>query len=101
MAYVGIYWDSLMSGAKRRKLKGMTGEEMERAIDFLLKSQANLEQRIEQVNTNLGTRIEELATKLDGLTDAAQMPAYSQIQFNQTVTTAITALAEAQAKTET
>ena len=37
----------------------MTGEEMERAIDFLLKSQANLEARIEQVNANLGTRIDE------------------------------------------
>ena len=37
----------------------MTGEEMERAIDFLLKSQANLEARIEQVNANLGARIEE------------------------------------------
>jgi chromosome segregation ATPase len=38
----------------------MTGEEMERAIDFLLKSQANLEARIEQVNTNLGASIEEV-----------------------------------------
>ena len=37
----------------------MTGEEMERAIDFLLKSQANLEARIEQVNANLGARIAE------------------------------------------
>ena len=37
----------------------MTGEEMERAIDFLLKSQANLEARIEQVNDNLGARIGE------------------------------------------
>jgi DNA-binding transcriptional regulator GbsR (MarR family) len=35
----------------------MTGEELERAIDFLLKSQATLEARIEQVNTNLGARI--------------------------------------------
>jgi hypothetical protein len=37
----------------------MTGEEMERAIEFLLKSQANLEARIEQVNSNLGVRIDE------------------------------------------
>jgi vacuolar-type H+-ATPase subunit I/STV1 len=37
----------------------MTGEEMERAIDFLLKSQANLEARIEQMNANLGARIDE------------------------------------------
>lgn len=32
---------------------------MERAIDFLLRSQANLEARIEQVNANLGVRIDE------------------------------------------
>lgn len=42
----------------------MTGEEMERAIDFLLKSQANLEARIEQVNTNLGVRIDETNRQL-------------------------------------
>lgn len=78
----------------------MTGEEMERAIDFLLKSQANLEARIEQVNTNLGARIEELATRVDELTGTVRMQAESQGQFNQTVTTAITALAEAQQKTE-
>lgn len=38
----------------------MTGEEMERAIDFLLKSQATLEARIEQVNQNLSEQIGEL-----------------------------------------
>jgi hypothetical protein len=42
----------------------MTGEEMERAIDFLLKSQANLEARIEQVNANLGARIDETNRQL-------------------------------------
>lgn len=42
----------------------MTGEEMERAIDFLLKSQANLEARIEQVNTNLSARIEDTSRQL-------------------------------------
>ena len=42
----------------------MTGEEMERAIDFLLKSQANLEARIDQVNTNLGARIDETSAQL-------------------------------------
>jgi hypothetical protein len=31
----------------------MTGDEMERAIDFLLKSQANLEARIGQVNARI------------------------------------------------
>ena len=42
----------------------MTGEEMERAIDFLLKSQANLEALIEQVNANLGARIDETNRQL-------------------------------------
>ena len=42
----------------------MTGEEMERAIDFLLKSQAILETRIEQVNANLGATIEEVDRRL-------------------------------------
>jgi hypothetical protein len=42
----------------------MTGEEMERAIDFLLKNQANLEAHIEQVNENLGARIDETNRQL-------------------------------------
>ncbi len=46
----------------------MTGEEMERAIDFLLKSQANLEARIEQVNANLGARIDETNRQVADLT---------------------------------
>jgi hypothetical protein len=45
----------------------MTGEEMERAIDFLLKSQANLEARIEQVNANLGARIDETNSQMGQL----------------------------------
>src|ERR1044071_1385995 len=73
--------------------KTMTGEEMERAIEFLLQNQATLEERIEQVNRDLGGRIAEL-------TAVVRMQADSQSQLNQTLTTAITALAEAQAKTE-
>ncbi len=42
----------------------MTGEELERTIDFLLKSQANLEARIEQVNVNLGARIADTDRQL-------------------------------------
>ena len=38
----------------------MTSEELERAIDFLLKSQANLEARIEEVNANLSASIAEV-----------------------------------------
>ncbi|HEV2860427.1 MAG TPA: hypothetical protein VGX48_05415 [Pyrinomonadaceae bacterium] len=44
----------------------MTGDELDRAIDFLLKSHAGLEARIEQVNQNLGERIEEVNQKLGG-----------------------------------
>jgi DNA anti-recombination protein RmuC len=78
----------------------MTGEEMERAIDFLLKSQANLEARIEQVNTSLAVQIADLAEKVTALTGVVNIQAESQGRFNQTVTTAITSLAEAQQKTE-
>ncbi len=38
----------------------MTSEELERTIDFLLRSQANLEARIEQVNANLSASIAEV-----------------------------------------
>ena len=74
----------------------MTGEEMERAIEFLLQHQATLEEhvkqvteRIEQVNTNLGGQIAELNR-------VVQMQASSQAELNQMLTTAITNLAEAQ-----
>jgi chromosome segregation ATPase len=42
----------------------VTGDEFERAIDFLLKSQANLEARIEDVDRRLGARIEEVDQRL-------------------------------------
>ena len=64
----------------------MTGEEMERAIDFLLKSQANLEQRIEQVNSNLGARIEEVAAQVRETNVLVGHLAETQNQFIETVT---------------
>lgn len=67
----------------------MTGEEMERAIEFLLQSHATLEERVTQTQAQLAE-----------LTAIVRMQADSQGQFNQTVTTAITSLAEAQQKTE-
>ena len=67
----------------------MTGEEMERAIEFLLQNQATLEDRVTQTQ-------EQLAE----LSRVVRMQAESQGQLNQTLTTAITALAEAQTKTE-
>lgn len=71
----------------------MTGEEMERAIEFLLQNQATLEERIEQVNRDLGGRLAEL-------TAIVRMQADSQGQLNQTLATTVTALAEAQTRTE-
>ena len=67
----------------------MTGEEMERAIEFLLQSHATLEERVTQTQQQLGE-----------LSRVVQMQAESQGQLNQTLTTAITTLAEAQSKTE-
>lgn len=60
----------------------MTGAEMERAIEFLLQNQATLEERVTELSRIM------------------QMQAESQGQLNQTLTTAITTLAEAQTKTE-
>jgi chromosome segregation ATPase len=67
----------------------MSGEEMERAIEFLLQNQATLEGRVTQTQEQLGE-----------LSRVVQMQAESQGQLNQTLTAAIIALAEAQAKTE-
>lgn len=67
----------------------MTGEEMERAIEFLLQNQATLEDRVAQTQEQLGE-----------LGRIVRMQADSQGRLNQTLTAAITALAEAQAKTE-
>lgn len=75
----------------------MTGEEMERAIEFLLQNQATLGQRIERTHAQLS----EMQGQLSELTQVVRMQADSQSQFNQTLTMAVTALAEAQLKTET
>ena len=74
----------------------MTGEEMERAIEFLLQNQATLEQRVEQTQGQLGQVAESIAE----LNRVVRMQADSQGQLNQTLTTAITTLADAQSKTE-
>jgi predicted nucleic acid-binding Zn-ribbon protein len=60
----------------------MTSEEMERAIEFLLQSQANLEAQIAETNK------------------IVQMHAESQSQLNETLTKTISALADAQARAE-
>jgi uncharacterized protein YoxC len=74
----------------------MTGEEMERAIEFLLQHQATLEERVEQTQGQLAQTVESIAE----LNRVVQMQATSQGELNQMLTRAITGLAEAQAKTE-
>jgi prefoldin subunit 5 len=61
----------------------MTGEEMERAIEFLLKSQANLEAQIAKTGRQLATYAE------------------TQSEFIRATTESITGLAKAQAQTDT
>ena len=63
----------------------MTGEEMERAIEFILQNQATLEERFEQTQAQIAetNRI-------------VQRQATSQSEFNQTITAVITALSESQ-----
>lgn len=67
----------------------MTGEEMERAIEFLLQSQANLEAQV----AGLGQHVGEMGRQLSAYAE-------TQSQFIEVVTTAITNLADAQARTE-
>ena len=82
----------------------MTGEEMERAIDFLLKSQANLEARIEQVNENLGARIEEVDQRLGARIEETdrQLGEYANMQttFIQVVTRTFAAQAKFNKRTD-
>jgi chromosome segregation ATPase len=81
----------------------MTGEEMERAVEFLLRHQATLDGRIERMQVQLSetqAQVSETQAQLAELGRVVRMQAESQSQFNQTLTTAVTALAEAQTKTE-
>jgi chromosome segregation ATPase len=81
----------------------MTGEEMERAIEFLLQNQATLEERLARTQSQLSDTHGQVAatqTQVAELTQIVRMQTDSQSQLNQTLTTAITALAEAQQKTE-
>jgi chromosome segregation ATPase len=89
----------------------MTGEEMERAIEFLLQHQGTLEGRIERTQVQLSetqaqlsetqAQLSETQAQIAELGRVVRMQAESQSQLNQTLTTAISALAEAQLKTET
>ena len=74
----------------------MTGEEMERVIEFILQNQATLEERIERTQAQLA----ETQAQVAETNRIVQMQAVSQSEFNQTLTATITALAESQQKTE-
>jgi ABC-type transporter Mla subunit MlaD len=81
----------------------MTGDEMERAIEFLLQNQATLEQRVEQTQVQLSETQGQLGQVVESIAElnrVVRMQAESQGQLNQMLTTAVTALAEAQTKTE-
>jgi DNA anti-recombination protein RmuC len=78
----------------------VTGEEMERAIDFLLKSQANLEQRIEQVNSNLSARIAEVTAQVGETNLIVGQIAETQNQFIETVTRTFEEQAEFNRRTD-
>jgi prefoldin subunit 5 len=60
----------------------MSNEEIERAIDFLLKSQANCEARIEQTNEQL----DRLVSKVDQLTDRLGSFAGTQTEMMRVMT---------------
>ena len=75
----------------------MTDEEVERAIEFLLKSQANLETKVE----SLAEKVEGLVEQVGEINSIIRMQADSQSQLNEMFTRAITELAEAQRRTET
>jgi hypothetical protein len=74
----------------------MTGEEMERAIEFLLQSQASFEERLvvfEAQQRRTDAQIAETGRQL-------QAYAQTQSEFIRATTESITGLSEAQAKTD-
>jgi hypothetical protein len=67
----------------------MTGEEMQRAIEFLLEHHATLEARVEQTSAQLG----ELGRRLEAYAE-------TQSEFIEIATHSIQALTDAQLRTE-
>ena len=74
----------------------MTGEEMERAIEFLLKSQADFDARIAATNE----RLDRTDAQVQQTNRIVQLQAETQSQFIEIVTQATANLAEAQTRTE-
>jgi ABC-type transporter Mla subunit MlaD len=88
----------------------MTGEEMERALEFLLQSQANYDARLEQTNARLeqtnawlvqtNARLEQTSEQISETSRQLQAYAETQTEFIQIVTTSISRLAEAQTRSD-
>lgn len=74
----------------------MTGEEMERAIEFLLQSQASYESRLADISARQDRTDEQIAETNRQLATYAE----TQSQFIEIVTQAMANLADAQARTE-
>jgi hypothetical protein len=77
----------------------MTGEEMERAIEFILQNQATLEERIAQANERIEQVNRDLSERIAETNRIMQMHAGTQTEFIKIVTKAIGDLAEAQQRT--
>jgi hypothetical protein len=85
----------------------MTGEEMERAIEFLLQSQANFDARLDRSQAEFEARLQRLEAGLEQTNQQVaetgrQLQAYAETQteFIQIVTTAMQGLAAAQSRTD-
>jgi TolA-binding protein len=74
----------------------MTAEEMERAISFLLDSQARHDAQIGQLNEQMA----ELVARVAETSRIVQMQAESQSQLNELLTKTMTDLATAQQRAE-
>ena len=74
----------------------MTNEEMERGMEFLLKSQANFEARLEQTNQ----KIEVLVETHTEFTRFVRSHMEAQSELNQSVRETLRSLTLAQARTD-
>jgi predicted nucleic acid-binding Zn-ribbon protein len=81
----------------------MTGEEMERAIEFLLQSQANYESRLTDISARqdrTDARLNELTAQVTETGKQLAIYAQTQSEFIRSATESITALAAAQTRTD-
>lgn len=80
----------------------MTGDELERAIDFLLKSQANLEaqsSRTEEQLKQLAERLDSFADTQANIMQVMTRTFEAQARINESLSTAIAKLAARQEQT--